>query len=534
MSIHAANGTTEPPLYLQVPAYTATYADGTDDGGVTEGPDSGLTPHDEPIRLGIDTAWDAADDDDTDTDDMRRLAGSPVVVPAGSCFVTPQGFGVASVPGSPSTVSCRRFPLAHNSPEMALNDAPVAELDDDSAAADMAEDESSLLPQAASFIATPGTARGASGSVEIGNVDVTDVAVAVKSIALVDDFRRRSAANEIAFAERAALVLERSEASSENVDETPLLWRRVAQVHGVAIDADVQQCTVVTEALHGGTLADAVADRPLDSTSPTPQALAPDGLAAAPTSDAAAGVGTESESAAARKFGSALKVVARELLEGLMMLHGDMRVLHNDLKLDNVMLVSPPGAQCACLAGLRSDSSTTGPPQTPQRCEVEAHIKIIDFGSSAVLPIEPEDNHGDSGEMQLPQQGALSTMAPERLRADAYGTKADVWSAGAMLLQLARGGRHPFLSPAPAFVAQQRASADANNTKFWRLAAATGCIDGGEQCEATSRSAVTAALNDCALGRHDDEFRSFVRWALQADPTKRASAAELLQDPWLQ
>jgi hypothetical protein len=348
--------------------------------------------------------------------------------------------------------------------------------------------------------------------------------VAVKTINLRDDFRRDAALAELAFAERVAQRL----AAMGCRELTP--WRGIAQVHGARIDTDGARCTVACEALAGGTLADASAVVPGASAA----VVESDGVDVCEAHPANRGGG----------FRAALRVVARDVLLGLHTLHTTFRAVHNDLKLDNIMLVRPLNAgghgddDCTCLNGLRGVRQSKDGARRPSPCPHASHAKIIDFGCVALLPLATtspgDDDAADGGHatFALPQRGALSTMAPERLRGDAYGPTADVWALGVMLLQLARGGRHPFLDPPSEDVATPADAAEVTDA-FWRLAAVLDPLNGTHGCERATGAAVAAALNDSVLGRSDAGFAAFVHRALRADAAQRAGVAELLADAWL-
>ena len=98
---------------------------------------------------------------------------------------------------------------------------------------------------------------------------------------------------------------------------------------------------------------------------------------------------------------------SKQILEGLKYLH-DQRIIHKDLKAANILL---------------NDSNT---------------IKLADFGSAQQLErtltmsLRP-------GNKNLSIYGSIPWMAPEVIRQTKYGRKADIWSFGCTILEMAQG-----------------------------------------------------------------------------------------------
>lgn len=117
----------------------------------------------------------------------------------------------------------------------------------------------------------------------------------------------------------------------------------------------------------------------------------------------------------------AFRAVA-SVLDGLAAAH-DRKVLHRDLKPDNVLLASAwqylgPGA-----------------------------VKLSDFG---IAEIVADDKHSSSGLVGTPEY-----MAPEQLVTGAGDLPADVYSAGILLYELL-GGRTPFAGPGTGYAVAHR------------------------------------------------------------------------------
>uniref|UniRef100_A0A7S1LGX3 mitogen-activated protein kinase kinase n=1 Tax=Neobodo designis TaxID=312471 RepID=A0A7S1LGX3_NEODS len=182
--------------------------------------------------------------------------------------------------------------------------------------------------------------------------------------------------------------------------------------------------------------------------------------------------------------------VARELLLGLKALHGEVRALHRDIKLQNI-LASRAGA-----------------------------VKLVDFGSAAVLP---DDAPADAPLVAEDQQGTILQMSPERLRGEPHGPASDVWSVGVTIAELATG-KHPFMSAAAADLA-----GDGGVTgRFWALASVIKHTASADECAAATDAALTQALANSS-----DVLRDFVRRAVHADPVRRATIAGLLEHPFV-
>uniref|UniRef100_A0A7S1LW48 Protein kinase domain-containing protein n=1 Tax=Neobodo designis TaxID=312471 RepID=A0A7S1LW48_NEODS len=377
-------------------------------------------------------------------------------------------------------------------------------------------------------------------------VGSTLVAVKVIDFGARDGRNRAPAVAEMAFAARAVAVAQASGDSESH-------WRHLSRIHSVEIDHESATCRIVSEALRGGTLADRVT--------------------------------RESEHPEA--FEEALLVVAAEVLAGLADLHGPLAARHNDLKPDNVMFVHPAdAAPCNCVAALHPNQpvqrkgapvsspspspllprSRTGTPpflnlvpdevsgvsSASRGCPHAPHVKVIDFGSTTLLPLssetppsatlnsDPRDRDRDPAQSPPPapplspsaQRGALGVMSPQRLRGEADEGGGDVWAFGVLLLQVARAGRHPFLDPPAALeygampMASPHNMADAVSDQFWRLAAVLGALRPSPECVEATRRAVDAALDDSCLAR-SPILRRVVHGACHADSARRATLDQL-------
>jgi serine/threonine protein kinase len=93
--------------------------------------------------------------------------------------------------------------------------------------------------------------------------------------------------------------------------------------------------------------------------------------------------------------------IAYQILDGLSYLHAK-KVIHRDLKPSNVLL------------------------------SADGSVKICDFGLASV-------QRGSDGSLNTTVLGTRKYMAPERLRAQAYGRSSDLWSFGLILLECVTG-----------------------------------------------------------------------------------------------
>lgn len=117
-------------------------------------------------------------------------------------------------------------------------------------------------------------------------------------------------------------------------------------------------------------------------------------------------------------------------------------------------------------------------------------IKMVDFGLCAHIPTE-----------RLETVGSPFWMAPEMIKHQPHTVLVDIWSLAVSLLELANG----------------RAPHRENGIKAMYLVATEG---------------IQSPLEDTE--RWSDSFKSFLKFSLQTDPCKRASAEQLLSHPFLQ
>ena len=159
-----------------------------------------------------------------------------------------------------------------------------------------------------------------------------------------------------------------------------------------------------------------------------------------------------------------IRAYTRQILEGLHFLH-ENRAVHRDIKGANI-LVAHNGI-----------------------------LKIADFGATLIL----------SGQKTMTEdgkqiQGTPFWMAPEVIKQEAYGRKADVWSLGMTIVEMSTA-KHPWANFSNKFAAMT------------------------EIASGTSLPELPSHLSSQCV--------EFVFKAIQRDPAARPRAEELLAHPWL-
>jgi len=174
--------------------------------------------------------------------------------------------------------------------------------------------------------------------------------------------------------------------------------------------------------------------------------------------------------------------VVRQVCHALHHLHSDSRI-HKDLKLENVMLLSP-----------------TGPP----------HLVLIDLG---MMEIMPEEEEGGKGPIPA---GTPVTMAPEVIdtylgrRPGGFDQRCDIYSLGVVAFEMLTG-RQPYEEPL--------VGGKGSETDYEGLRQLIENMD-----------VETMLVND--NGR-SIEAAELVSRMLAVEPEKRPQAQEILRDPWL-
>ncbi|KAL0338923.1 UNVERIFIED_CONTAM: Mitogen-activated protein kinase kinase [Sesamum angustifolium] len=124
-------------------------------------------------------------------------------------------------------------------------------------------------------------------------------------------------------------------------------------------------------------------------------------------------------------------------------------------------------------------------------------VKITDFGVSAILASTSDAAHSFVGTYKY--------MSPERISADTYGYRSDIWSLGVVLLECATG-EFPYSSPQP-----------------------EGWINVYELMETIVNEPAPRAPSEL----YSPQFCSFISACVQKDPKDRLSTNELMAHPFI-
>ncbi|ORC90754.1 protein kinase-like protein [Trypanosoma theileri] len=125
-------------------------------------------------------------------------------------------------------------------------------------------------------------------------------------------------------------------------------------------------------------------------------------------------------------------------------------------------------------------------------------VKLADFGSSKVLAGITNRSHAGCETLV----GSPFWMAPEVIRNEPYGTKADIWSVGCTVVEMLNGGLPPW------------------REEFENVYSAMYYVGSTD-----SIPSIPEDTSECC--------RDFLKLCFQRDTTKRPSSDELLKHPWL-
>lgn len=179
------------------------------------------------------------------------------------------------------------------------------------------------------------------------------------------------------------------------------------------------------------------------------------------------------------------------LLEGLVYLHKQRRVIHRDIKPSNVLV------------------------------DKDGNVKIADFGVSGELQ--------SSLSKCASWVGTVHYMSPERISGGSYSFNSDIWSLGLSLLELAVG-KFPYLPEE----AGQRLG-------FWDLVCGWPPVLFCAPSLTHRRAHRAAAQLDYIVKEPapvippslSPAFADFLRLCLQKEPERRPTSSDLLQHEWV-
>ncbi|WVQ85839.1 hypothetical protein IAT38_008007 [Cryptococcus sp. DSM 104549] len=198
-----------------------------------------------------------------------------------------------------------------------------------------------------------------------------------------------------------------------------------------------------------------------------------------------------------------VKAVAKQVLEGLRYLH-ENGFLHRDLKAGNLLL-GTDGTVLLADFGVGGDmnlppSPTTSKSRRPAADELRFEPgEGKSLGPGKVQPLMSEVEEGRSRRMSF--VGTPNWMAPEVVLGRGYDTKADIWSLGITVLELAHG-----------------------------------VVPGAKQKNKDVLARIIAQAPptlDRERGKYSKHMKEFVEKCLVKDPAGRPTAAQLLEHPWL-
>ncbi|NXL89879.1 SRPK kinase, partial [Alectura lathami] len=239
-----------------------------------------------------------------------------------------------------------------------------------------------------------------------------------------------------------------------------------------------------------------------------------------------------------------VKKSLQQVLAGLHFLHGCCRIIHTDIKPENVLLYARDkslqkllldAADCGQRTNVRRKGAGGDPGHWLEDSDLMSiEVKIADLGS-ACWTYKPF-----SKEIQTQPYRALEVL----LGLD-YGTPADIWSTGCLAFEMATG--EPLFDPQPGKyfsrdddhvariiellgrIPPQMALSWNKSTKFFRRPGALLRIS-----RLSPRSLHTILADRHKWRRHEaPPFISFLLPALRYAPEKRATAAQCLQHAWL-
>ncbi|XP_043563716.1 SRSF protein kinase 3-like isoform X3 [Chiloscyllium plagiosum] len=211
-----------------------------------------------------------------------------------------------------------------------------------------------------------------------------------------------------------------------------------------------------------------------------------------------------------------VKKIIQQVLQGLDYLHTKCKILHTDIKPENILLcvneqylsrlaASVPkevGEATLRLSEVTQAKQSLVNPLNPTHAE-EIGVKIVDLGSGCWMFKHVSE------EIQTRQYRALETIL-----GTGYGSPADIWSTACMAFELATGEYLFDPRPGKTFTQDEGELRHIKTLRHW------GLYD-------VLVEKYEFPLADAAI------FSDFLHQMLRFIPEERATAAECLQHPWL-
>lgn len=179
-----------------------------------------------------------------------------------------------------------------------------------------------------------------------------------------------------------------------------------------------------------------------------------------------------------------LKKLAFSILSGLTYLYTTHKILHRDIKPNNVLMTH------------------------------KGEFKLCDFGVSRELT--------NSLAMADTFVGTSTYMSPERIQGLNYGVKSDVWSMGLMLIELASG--------IPVWTDDDDENEDNDEKGENRFKGPEGILDLLQRIVNEKAPSLTGKINPVTKAPYDRQLCEFIDSCLIKDDTARKSPWQLLED----
>ncbi|PPQ86170.1 hypothetical protein CVT24_002445 [Panaeolus cyanescens] len=219
-----------------------------------------------------------------------------------------------------------------------------------------------------------------------------------------------------------------------------------------------------------------------------------------------------------------LKRISKHVLSALQYLHDDCGIVHTDIRGDNILISGDPVEEGQVEIKVKYDDL------------MSSIFKLSDFGAANMMA---------NRFARMIQPGAL--RSPEVIIGAPWDTKADIWNLGCLIYEFARGTKlfDPHweretsgLSPTQTHLSQIIGLRGDFPSSLLKTGSRTNLYfdDQGVLLQGGNRYQIT--LHDLlSRGEYSAEetlqLEEFLSPMLTIDPTKRWTAAQLLEHPWL-